>query len=161
MGTGCEYGTGEGRLSGMVCADFFVDSSRCPSVGREYHLLLQEGTLLDWSYRLTVALALLHLRLDLTSPASEEASLAPWLALVQGEREEVSGQNRSASLRSLREICLGIEEDSREALEKLDQVAATNGDALLDMVKALWKGETTATQQLRQTLDRQLNVRHA
>ena len=112
------------------------------------------------SWRVFVALRLLHLPLPrgaLLNPIALDASLAPWRALVAGERETLSPANEAATRATVRALCARVAADADSGLEACEDVAdkwAREGgpeDGLQEgrgMVERIWRGEKDVAEEV-------------
>ena len=113
------------------------------------------------SFRLTVALALLHLPLEVKTVRrpiprrrsklsktldgsrsrgpNEEIALAPFMALVNGQSGRISAENEHLCQESLLQICDMLSAESERAIAELGQNFPAH--ALHDMLSQLWRNE--------------------
>lgn len=104
------------------------------------------------SWRVLVALRLLHLKLPATQTTAPSATaLAPWFAVINGDMEVVSHANEGLVSETLRVICAVVLLESDEGLPKAQALrktwekdtTAVDDDLLasLAMVEGVWKSE--------------------
>ena len=153
---------------------------------RDYRFGLDSSAKPDVSFRLTVALALLHLPLNhplhqearekvhsrkrskLTSGVNEqplakevvdgdeEGILAPFMALVQGQSDNVSTDNARLCQESLLEICDMIVNESQAAIGELQTSILHENDILVGMLRQLWKNEAWFAAELTNQIQQQI-----
>lgn len=122
------------------------------------------------SWRVLTALRLLHLALPraaLLSPIALDASLAPWRAVLAGEREEVSSANEAAVRASVGRLCARVVAEAEAGVEACEGVAERwekeegQGEAEgwgglregLGMVEGIWRGEREVAREVARWVD--------
>lgn len=122
----------------------------------EYHFLFTEGGEIEVSYRLTMALAMYHLRpshnkdsVHKSTPSPRKRSktnedpewdFQPFYDLVNGVTEEISPKNVELSNESLLHLCKDVAKDSKTALARLDRIPQVD-QTMIDLLKTVWKDE--------------------
>lgn len=136
----------------------------------EYHFIFSEGEV-DVSYRLTMALALYHMR-----PASVEAKesptkrttnprkrnkiadhgedsgdLAKWdfqpfYDLVNGTREDISEENVRASNATLIKLCEEVREEAKSVIARLESHPLKTS-SMISLLRTVWEGESWFAEQ--------------
>lgn len=122
----------------------------------EYHFILSEGKI-DVSYRMTMALAMYHLKPLLekdkdgkraNSPRKRSKTdekpednwnFEPFYDLVNGITEEISEENVHLSNATLRQLCSDVEKDCNAALSRLAGLEADK--TMLELLETVWRGE--------------------
>lgn len=124
----------------------------------EYHFILSEGKV-DVSYRLTIALALYHIkplvnkgqrgrnsarnREDAGDTDQADSSgrwnFQPFYDLVNGLVEEISAENIENINETLEQLCRDVEKDCNHALGRLATVEADK--SMLEILETVWRGE--------------------
>ncbi|GAA5957692.1 hypothetical protein JCM21900_002007 [Sporobolomyces salmonicolor] len=105
------------------------------------------------SWRVLIALRLLHLRLPSrfhTSAAALSADvLAPWYDVLTGASETVSSSNEAKVQATLRVVCRSVREEAEAGLGRCEELARELGTepgleevrASLGMLRKIWQGE--------------------
>ncbi|KAM0792320.1 hypothetical protein ACM66B_005004 [Microbotryomycetes sp. NB124-2] len=112
------------------------------------------------SWRVLVALRLLHLRIPVTASGLSASALEPWFAVVNGDADIISDSNEKRTMASLRTACQVVKLQADEGLPKCRELLAkwqTNHDAdlvlSLKMLQGLWQEDLRIADAVLHNLD--------